>query len=356
MSASPDVPPSRPRLLVAIVVAGMGASTLQCGLLAGLDDWKLAGNSSDAAATTDGKPSPRSDAETDRDAELDGGVTAKDATSDAIPPIDSSPPRCSPQAAFGPPSLLADLNSLGQDAFARFTPDELTVYFDTDRLSGAGKVFRATRPSIGASFTAPVPVPEFDLADVYEVAPTIAPDALSMLFQTVDGASARQIWLGGRASTSVPFTGIVALLSLPGPAQYPYALPPLAAGQVRFVYTFGPIATGPFVPHEATIPVPGAAPVIKPIPFQSIPGSGFEASVITADDTEFFGTSQGALWQALRPNASATFATPTLIPGLDDATYKEFPDYISADACRLYFHRGTTNNGSELFVATRPLP
>ena len=345
-SSARRVASARPLFLV-----GLATLSVHCGLLAGLEDWRLAEGSGDAAVDG-GSVQPNHDASTD----LDAG-SSKDSGSDVATPIDGpTPTRCNSQTPFGSLSLLANLISPSNDSFARFSADELTVYFETDRNGGSGKIFQATRASLSAQFSAPIPVPELELADVAEGAPALTPDGLNMLFQTIDGSSARQIWIASRAATSSPFGTASALGSLLAPAQHPYALVPDLAGQVRFLFAVGQPDNGPFLVHEATIPFAGGAPVQKPVLIQNMPANGFEAPVLAVDGTEFFGSSQNAIWHAVRAGASGPFSTPSVISELNDPSYKDMPDFISADACRLYFHRGSATNFNELFVATRPGP
>jgi hypothetical protein len=63
------------------------------------------------------------------------------------------------------------------------------------------------------------------------------------------------------------------------------------------------------------------------------------------------------LFVARRTTPTGTFATPTLVPELNDANaaVSDVPSWISADDCRLYLtsDRASVGGPSDVYVATR---
>lgn len=81
----------------------------------------------------------------------DSAVDAADATV-----IDASVPRCDPKKPFGAPVLVSGLSTSDDDASARLSADELTVFFARGVAgSGAPDIYAATRASRDAGWGAP---------------------------------------------------------------------------------------------------------------------------------------------------------------------------------------------------------
>ena len=63
---------------------------------------------------------------------------------------------------FGAPVPLAAINTGQLDGGATLTGDELTIYWTSTRNGAALDIYRATRPSVGATFTGVAPVAELN--------------------------------------------------------------------------------------------------------------------------------------------------------------------------------------------------
>jgi hypothetical protein len=92
--------------------------------------------------------------------------------------------RTSRDATFGPPTLLALVNSAYEDDNITTTGDALTVYFHSRRLDGGGleapDIFRAERPSLMTALTPPTPVGINTSA--FDGDPFIMPDGKTLYF------------------------------------------------------------------------------------------------------------------------------------------------------------------------------
>src|SRR5262245_25476614 len=90
-------------------------------------------------------------------------------------------PRCTPTAAFGKPIALASLNTSADDEPPDLSADELTIYFSSTRLGGAGgfDIYQATRGSLSESFGNVMPVQGINTAGD-ERTPRMVGNGLSM--------------------------------------------------------------------------------------------------------------------------------------------------------------------------------
>lgn len=92
-------------------------------------------------------------------ARADAGVDASDVAPPPPPPPEqadaSPPPRCDPSKPFDAPVAIAELDTTDQETVADVSPDELTLYFGSNRgTSGGMHLFYATRTSPTAQFGA----------------------------------------------------------------------------------------------------------------------------------------------------------------------------------------------------------
>jgi len=119
--------------------------------------------------------SPNSDA---------GADAALDVVSDSTTPLEAapdtaSPRRCDPNKAFDAPTLATGVNQLGTNDYdARLSPDELTIYFGSDR--NADRLYVATRASTSQSFGAPAVV---NINATRPSNPTVSGDQLMLVLQ-----------------------------------------------------------------------------------------------------------------------------------------------------------------------------
>lgn len=308
-----------------------------CGLVAGLPDWRLDTQAADGAAA-DGASKDGGVLEDARSLE-DGPMSADAADADATGLV------CDPLAPFQPSKPLTELNTSVLDIGARFTADELTVYFGSDRLGGSPpneqKIFFAKRTSLTAPFGTPVPVPELDVPNFGEYSPTLTEDGLTLFLTLYDGTPS--IYASTRASTSLPFSTPQAVPSM-GNLFHPYVTQP----GLRLLVTNGQTIS------EAVLASPTQAPTsFTPVPFTGIPSGGFQIPVMSADRKTFYGTNNGLIWRSHRVSDAVPFPAPVVVPELNEANANNGALYLSADNCRIYLGRITAANGPDLFVAER---
>jgi Tol biopolymer transport system component len=104
--------------------------------------------------------------------------------------------------AFGPPVVAAELNSIGNDAGVFLTPDGKVAFLASDRSGGLGglDLYRAVRASTGESFSTPEILVELSSsADDFD--PQLTADGQELFFVSKRSSADFRIW---RSSVSCP--------------------------------------------------------------------------------------------------------------------------------------------------------
>ena len=255
--------------------------------------------------------------------------------------------RCNLAAPFGAPVRLAEINVAGQhDDGARLTPDELTMYFSSNRGGAGFDIFRANRPSRTAPFSSPFPVAGVNTAGD-ERSPSVTSNDRDLYVATSAGGAA-DIARAHRSRTSDPFGAPVPVAAIDTASDDadPYVLPNHTA-----VYFASARAGSPDLYRSARVNGVTQAPVLV------LGGVGIEAApVVTPDErTLFFASSRPGgvgdldIYVATRPSTAEPFGAPVNVGGLN-TTAADVPTWISADGCVLYVASGQSR---DIFVATR---
>lgn len=115
--------------------------------------------------------------------------------------------RASTASQFGNVTALASLNSPQRDDRPWLSPDELTLYFSSQRASIADDLWRATRDARTDAFGAPTSVAELNSAG-NDAGAMLTPDGKLILFASdrAGGVGGMDIYRATRASTSVAFS------------------------------------------------------------------------------------------------------------------------------------------------------
>lgn len=291
----------------------------------------------------DGRPSQNDAGPIDADG---GDASPNDAGQDGGK--DAAPTFCDPLTSFGPAVPVASLNSTANDTFARFSPDELTVVFSSDRIDGVSKIYMASRASRQDPFSTPIGVPGLDMVGLNEYAPTLSADRLTVYLHATDEVGLRALYYSTRASTSLSFGPPAMAPGILAPSLHPFIL----SSGLHVMFTNG---TGPFQVLEAKYTTIGQLPVVfGAVTFTNPPPSGFEAAIMSADGKEFFGSNSYDIWRAVRADTQSAFGQPLLAADLSDVGRDDVPDWISPDNCRIYFHRGFVPTGHDIMMASRP--
>jgi Tol biopolymer transport system component len=107
--------------------------------------------------------------------------------------------RPDPNASFGEPVNVAELNSEWNDVHAAPSPYGLTLYFASNR-NGRFQLFLSTRGDPFSLFGQPTPLPEFDAPAKENLFPYPSADGMDFYFvrQSPTNTSERDIWVSYR--------------------------------------------------------------------------------------------------------------------------------------------------------------
>jgi dipeptidyl aminopeptidase/acylaminoacyl peptidase len=94
--------------------------------------------------------------------------------------------------------LLDELNSPQGDGWPSLSPDDLTIYWESDRDSVTGTIYAATRPSIGARFGHPAPVAELDTGTAEGDPDWFSETELLMAATRTDSVGGSDLYLSNR--------------------------------------------------------------------------------------------------------------------------------------------------------------
>jgi Tol biopolymer transport system component len=293
-------------------------------------------------------------------------IVDNDAAIDA-PEIDARPldapaadapftPRCNPIASFGRPIALDSLNTDAEEADPHLSPDELTIYFSSDRPGSAGfDIFQATRGSIAMPFGNVAPVTTVNTAGV-DRQPNVTADGLSMFaFNQATGTSFEHITIATRPSTGVAFGAAQVLPTVNGPTNDsdPYILP---GGNALYLASDRAGNYGLY--RSARIGGAFAAPtIVGGVDLDTAEMEG--APVVSPDELTLYFASTGRggvgsfdIYEATRASIADGFGAAIPLTSLNTVEF-EAPGWISADGCNLYLTRFAGAARHQLFVATR---
>jgi hypothetical protein len=184
----------------------------------------------------------------------------------------------SPSSRTDNPTLTADLRE---------------IYFTTDRVSGNGDVWFATRAGASDAFGAPQPVDAVNTSG-FETSSAISADGLTLWFGSdrPGGVGAIDVWVAQRTARGAPWSTPVNVVALNSPSD--------------------------------DIPRP----------------PGLHALVMPMASTRPAATNPGGVYQtylAARPQTGAPFGTPVAIPELDYTNRSTVDGCLTDDGLTLFF-------------------
>lgn len=319
------------RALGVVIVAAAAACTFD-----GLDGYT---SGSDAAAGDGGADVAPGDAPSDQSADV--------ASSDA--PVAAA---CNLSAPFGNIGPVTSLDTSFIDGQAALSPDELTVYFLSNRLNAGSNVFTASRSTKTAPFGSVAPLASLNVTGADTWNATLTGDALTAYVVT-DQGGVDHMYVAKRASSLVAF----------GPFnQMPS---PIVTGEQPFVRPDGQVL---YYTDQTTAPLSIARAALGPSPSVStvavaVTGHDVGIPVVNASDTILYFAVFHAgqidsydIWMATRPTASAAWSAPSPVTELNTPSF-DVPSWISADGCRIYYTHAPPSDASgswDIYYAERP--
>jgi hypothetical protein len=220
---------------------------------------------------------------------------------------------------FGPAQPVSELASTSRTDNPTLTGDLLEIYFTTDRESGNGDVWFATRASAAEPFGAPAPVSAVN-GSTFETSSAISADGLTLWFGSdrSGGAGGVDVWVTQRPTRTDAWSTPVNVVALNSTAD-DIPRPP---GQ-----------------HALVMPMASTRPA----------------------DTNPSGSYQTYL--AARASAGAPFAAPAPIPELDSPDSSTVDGFLSEDGLTLFYSATPASDGgvaldggagnADLYVAWR---
>ncbi len=284
---------------------------------------------------------------------------AKDTSAIDASAIDAAPPRCNSSASFGTPVELTAIDTVSDDEGAFLSADELTIYFGSNRPGGAGgyDLYKATRASATAAFGGVTPVAGVNTA-ADEREPRVSSDGLTLIATDHPGNTWRLV-LAQRPTVTAAFPALQPIANVSGTTNdtEPSLLPD--GNVIYFGSDRGGAGVGYDIYRTARSGGGGfGTPTL--VSGTQLNTSFVESSpIVTPDELNVYFLSDRTgtmgtydIYYASRTSIANAFSTPVPVAELNTAGL-EFPNWISADNCVLYFSRTTNARGYEMYAATR---
>lgn len=266
-------------------------------------------------------------------------------------PTDAAP-RCNPNAAFGPPHRIDELDTAAEEDLASLTPDELTMYFSSTRVGAVGSydIFSATRADRDAAWGNVQVVGGVNTV-ASERAPMISADQRTLYART-GIAPDYQIGVSTRTTASGLFNGLTdaPLINASGANDEGGILLDNA------IY-FASDRSGNYqIMRAARTGTTLGPPLVVSGDMLDLASSEGQP-VVTPDELNLYfesdragGTGADDIYVAKRQNLADGFSAPVNLAGLNTAS-ADFPTWVSADNCVLYFTNRNAGDYDLLFAA-----
>ena len=282
------------------------------------------------------------------------GPAGPDAATDAKA-TDSSTVRCNPTAPFGAPVLVSGINSTAStvsEAGASLTPDQLTIYFASNRLNPGSAnfdIYFATRPSTVDAFDAGTKVDALDLGGD-ERSTWVLPDTLMIYFYSSGIGSNYDLYVSTRTNTSSAFgtpqplgintTAIEEGGSVTGDGKTLYFERAGSDDEVYRSVNAGDGFTSATAVGELNSP-DAFSPIPSPDDLTIYFASGRAGGAGNAD-----------IYSGTRSSTSSSFNNITNLAELNSTAY-DTPTWISPDGCDIYF-TSSRSGYFHVWSASRP--
>ncbi len=266
----------------------------------------------------------------------------------------------SPQTCLGPfqpPIPVAGVNSTEFDACARLSPDELNIFFTSNRnnagTSHSWDLYAASRVSVVEPFSNVIRLSSVN-SDSEDACSSVTSDLLTLYFQTRRLTGSLEIWASTRVSVTAEFSvplGVPALNPAGWDTWHPYVLPDSQA-----IYLSGQEPGQSIHMYRAALGPGGPS---MPVKLDSLAWGEEQAPVPTPDEltlyfTRYFPSTSCDIFVATRSSAAAEFGAEAKVVELSTSSY-EHVSWVSPDGCRVYItsDRPGTMGDLDIWVASR---
>jgi hypothetical protein len=271
-----------------------------------------------------------------------------------------------------PVNLGAAVNSVDNDQHPAISPDDLALYFVSDRPGGAGgtDIWMTRRSAVDAPWQTPVPLPTTINTSAAEFAPTFGASGHLLLFgsERSGGCGSRDIWMSFRKHKGDDFgweppVNLGCVLNFSGFDDGPtWFEDDNGVVTVYFTSQNRPGGLGDFDVWASTMNADGT--FTSPYNVAEV-NSQFRdtRTAIRRDGLELFFTSNRPgsvagsldLWVATRGTTSGAWSTPTNVGAPINGTFNDGAPALSHDATTLYFYSNRLGGigANDLYVSTR---
>ncbi len=290
----------------------------------------------------------------------DGPSTDAPATIDAPAAIDAAVDapgaRCVLSRPFDTPVALSTLNTTSDDHAPVLSPDELTIYFGSNRPGGVGgfDVYVATRSSSSAAFGTPALVNGINTAE-FENRPAVTADGLTLYVETRRSTNPYHLLRATRTATTASFGALQAVPELTTSANE--VAPTLVPDGSAIYFMSNRVGANQLYRAERS---GGGFGVPSQVVGTNLANNVADYPMIAADQLTLMFPSNLAggmggvdIWVATRPSVAVGFSAPTALTELN-TTGTDYPGWLSPDGCVLYIARANGAAGLDIFVARRP--
>ncbi len=322
-----------------------------------------AGCVGDSTITDSGAPDTTTDTATSPDTSTnDSGVDA---------PVDAKPqPFCTPSKPFGPITLVPTFGGAdGGASGARLSNDSLTIYYAAP-VGLNGLIQTASRTSLAAQFSTPVPVPTLSDAGISGLDPSISPDGLT-LYTQFNPSNFVEVMYATRVSADAGFSTPTGVTGLSGAAPN-HGAPFLQGDNSTLFYAARVAPDGGPTQGGTTLDIfygaiTGQGQFSNVLAENELNTAFDETSpAITPDGlTIYFARKEAAdggtsllfhVYTSTRGAKNDPFPAPTLVPELDDMpTTNTSPTWISPDTCVIWLQSDRGGPAGAIYTATKPL-
>jgi hypothetical protein len=295
----------------------------------------------------------------------DGGIADATVTGDA------AAPRCNPDAAFGAPRPLDELNTELVEKWGRLTSDELVIVFGSSRpgtSNGPWRFFVATRVSADMPFSAPKELtgvidlePDVGIGN-YDADPALSADGLDLAFTRKRSSGSADIWIAHRADRNGDFGAPAPVTEINTTELHEFS-PVFSATGLWFVRQEypGAVVADIFYAQRnsdgsyatpAVIAPPSVKDAVESLPSPS--RDGLTLYFGAAPDGSALGEAGLDIWMTRRSAVDPTFRAASLVRELSTELHEEVT-WVSDDGCRVYLHgKSRDEKMDDLYVADRP--
>ncbi|HXI61010.1 MAG TPA: hypothetical protein VNO55_33345 [Polyangia bacterium] len=290
---------------------------------------------------------------------------------DAVPDsIDSGsvlsspyPPRpCDRTRPFERIRPLDGLQSVpgSHDETAHLTPDELTLYFASNRIDSVG-IYTTTRPTRDGTFTKPRLINSLKGA-LTDQRPSLTADQLTIYFESNRTDYNTEIYRADRVAPGKDWNPPEQVLTISPVGMQIHDGGPSISGDGRVMYFHSTRSGRLDIFRAETVDENGTFG--ESLPVRGINTADYEEArpVVSSDELTIYyvsnrpdGGARGGwdIWMATRASKDAAFDDVVNVTELN-TDGSDSPGWLSADQCDLYFAQNTAQ-GERLFVASRPL-